>query len=246
MAAQESRLTKAQLTKAQLSKAERRDLSQTALLDAAAELIAERGVEGASLASIAERAGASRGLPGHYFRSKDTLVARLARRAQDGITSATLQSLDQAQQTPEEVSALDLVKVTFDTYLDLVFRANSDQRALIVMWGSTFPSRSSVEGMVEADRRSHDGWAELVERGQGEGSIRTDLKPRATALVLQGLLRGIAGVLMTDPDVSEFEQVRQTCHDWISAALAPPVSQRDQPQTRSGPPRDRRAHPRAS
>ena len=53
MAAQESRLTKAQLTKAQLSKAERRDLSQTALLDAAAELIAERGVEGASLASIA-------------------------------------------------------------------------------------------------------------------------------------------------------------------------------------------------
>jgi AcrR family transcriptional regulator len=246
MAAQEARLTKAQLTKAQLTKAERRDLSQTALLDAAAGLIAERGVEGASLASIAERAGASRGLPGHYFRSKDSLVAQLARRAQDGITSATLQSLDQAQQTPEEVSALDLVQVTFDTYLDLVFRANSDQRALIVMWGSTFPSHSSVEGMVEADRRSHDGWAELVERGQGEGSIRTDLKPRAAAVVLQGLLRGIAGVLMTDPEVSEFEQVRQTCHDWISSALAPSVSHQDQPPTRSGPPRDRRTHPRAS
>src|SRR5262245_31645311 len=67
---------------------ERRHESEEALLDAAADLVAERGVERASLASIGTRAGASRGLPNHHFGSKDALVARLARRAQNRIDDA--------------------------------------------------------------------------------------------------------------------------------------------------------------
>ncbi|HXY28870.1 MAG TPA: helix-turn-helix domain-containing protein, partial [Acidimicrobiales bacterium] len=58
------------------SQAERRSRSEDALLDAAAELIAERGIQGASLANIGSRAGLSRGLPNHHFGSKDALVSR--------------------------------------------------------------------------------------------------------------------------------------------------------------------------
>src|SRR5262245_25666186 len=88
------------------TQAERRSQSEGALLDAAAELIAERGVEGTSLASIGERAGVSRGLPTHHFGSKDALVARLARRAQNGIRRATQRTLDQARRSIDEISAL--------------------------------------------------------------------------------------------------------------------------------------------
>ena len=51
------------------TQAERRSRSEEALLDAAAELIAERGVERASLAAIGARAGVSRGLAKHAFLS---------------------------------------------------------------------------------------------------------------------------------------------------------------------------------
>src|SRR5262245_59087571 len=181
-------------TETRRTQAQRRSRSEAALLDAAAELIAERGVEGTSLASIGERAGVSRGLPTHHFGSKDALVARLARRAQNGIRRATQRSLDQARRSIDEISALDLLRLTVDTYLDLLSQPGSDQRALIVMWGSTFPSGASVEGMVDADRASYDGWAELIARGQDEGSIRAEIDPKAVAVVLLGLLRGVAAV----------------------------------------------------
>ena len=209
---------------ARRTQAERRNHSEEALLDAAAGVIAERGVEGASLASIGQRAGVSRGLPTHHFGSKDALVARLARRAQDGISTATRDSLKRAQQKIDDISALELLRSTLDAYLELLGRPTADQRALIVMWGSTFPSDSSVEGMVEADRRSYDGWADLITRGQMEGSIRTDLNPRAAAVVLMGLLRGVAAMLMTDKEAGRLHEVRQTCHNWITAALTPSAS----------------------
>jgi AcrR family transcriptional regulator len=216
-------------TEQRRTQAQRRSLSEAALLDAAAELIAERGVEGTSLASIGERAGVSRGLPTHHFGSKDALVARLSRRAQNGIARANLEALGRAAQTVEEINAIDLLHLTVDSYLHLIVRPTADQRALIVMWGSTFPSRASVEGMVEADRRSLDGWAELIGRGQDEGSIRAGVNPRAAAVVLMGLLRGVAAVMLTDSEASSIEEVRRTCHAWITAALAPAASARGGP-----------------
>jgi hypothetical protein len=52
-----------------------------------------------------------------------------------------------------------------DTYLELVEQPTAEARALIVMWGATFPSESSMmKGMVQADRRTYDGWAELAAR----------------------------------------------------------------------------------
>jgi AcrR family transcriptional regulator len=194
---------------------------QEALLDAAAELFAERGISGASLASIAERAGGSRGLPFHHFGSKDSLVARLARRAQDRIGRSRLEALERADHRIEDLSALEFVLVTVDMYLKLMECPTADQRALIVMWGSTFPSGSSVEGMLEADRRSLQGWADKVNEGQRDGTIRQDVDPAAAAVMIHGLLRGVSAVLLTDSEASAMEPLRQACRDWVTGALAP-------------------------
>jgi AcrR family transcriptional regulator len=55
--------------------------TRTALVDAAASLLAERGYAGASLAEIAARAGFTRGAVHHHFNSKEELfLAVLERR----------------------------------------------------------------------------------------------------------------------------------------------------------------------
>jgi AcrR family transcriptional regulator len=205
------------------SQAERRGESEEALLNAAAALIAERGVERASLASIGESAGASRGLPTHHFGSKDGLVARLAERVQDHVSAAVRDAVEQrTHRTVEELSALDLLRATLDTYLGLFERPTADERALIVMWGATFPSHASIDGMLEADRRSYDGWADLIRSGQHDGSIRSDVDATASAVALFGLMRGVAALLLTESDITDMHNVRQTCDAWIVAALAPP------------------------
>jgi AcrR family transcriptional regulator len=206
------------------TQAERRSESEDALLRAAAALIADRGVERASLASIGRSAGASRGLPTHHFGSKDILVARLAERVQDHVRATVGAALDaRAPGRADELSALDVLRTTLDMYLELFEDPTPEERALIVMWGASFPSSASIDGMREADRRSYDGWADLIRHGQEDGSIRTDVDPAASAVALFGLMRGVAALLLTESDITDMDNVRATCDTWIVGALAAPT-----------------------
>ena len=203
------------------TQAERRNKSEQALLEAAAKLIAEVGVEQASLARIGQSAGTSSGLASHHFGSKDALVARLARQAQDRVVEATRRAWERARPPSGRASALDILRLTLRTYLELFEHPTADERALIVMWGATFPVQASIDGMLEADQRSYDGWAELIRHGQDDGSIRVDLDPTAAAVVIFGLMRGVAALLLTDSEINDMRNVRATCDAWIVAALAP-------------------------
>jgi AcrR family transcriptional regulator len=202
---------------------ERRQESERALLTAAAEIIAERGITGASLAIISERAGTSRGLPTHHFGTKDALVSQVASTTQDRIVRETEAGIERAHRDINDLSALDLLRATVDTYLAMFEEPTADERALIVMWGATFPSESAFEGMVEADQRAFDGWADLIAQGQGDGSIRSDIDPRTSAIILQGLLRGTAAMLLTNVDGTSAIGCRETVDKWLAAALAPPA-----------------------
>jgi len=204
------------------TQAERRNGSEDALLSAAAELIAERGIDRSTLASIGERAGTSRGLPTHYFGTKDALVEQLAARIQDDILERTLDAVSRQPGEPAEVSGLDVIRLSVDTYLELFERPTAEVRALIVMWGATFPAEAAIDGMRQADQRNYDGWAELVTVGQQDGSVRPDIEAGPTAVLLTGMIRGVAALLLTDSEITDMRHVRETCRTWITAALAPP------------------------
>jgi AcrR family transcriptional regulator len=190
-------------------------------LEAAAELVAERGVQGASLASIGGRAGVSRGLPTHHFGSKDALVSQLAERAQNRIEAEIVEAQRRQAEESGALSALDEILVGVDAYLQLFDDPGPDQRALLVMWGSTFPSDASVAGMADAERRSYEGLSEVIAAGQDEGSVRTDVDPMTGAVLLHGLMRGVAALFVSDRGPADMQTVRWTCSEWIASALAP-------------------------
>jgi AcrR family transcriptional regulator len=203
------------------TQAERRNRSEAALLDAAAELIAEHGVEGASLAEIGARAGVSRGLPSHHFGRKDALVARLAARAQDRI-AARLRDNARRRYGPSanRLSGLEIVGHTIDGYLELFTHPSPELRALLVMWGSTFAENAAVDGMIEAERRSYDGLAGVIADGQADGSIRADVDPIAAAVLVLGTIRGVAALLLTDSTIVDMNKVRATCRSLVDTGLA--------------------------
>ncbi|MFC5747946.1 TetR/AcrR family transcriptional regulator [Actinomadura rugatobispora] len=200
---------------------ERRNDSEEALLEAAADLVAERGIERASLAGISDRAGASRGLASHHFGSKDALMARLAQRAQNTINDAMTAAVTRSGRLVGDIPGLELLRSTVDTYLERFENPTSEDRALIVMWGATFPAEASPKGMLDADQRSHDGWTAMIEQGQRDGSVRTDIDPSIGAILLQALIRGLAASLLDSPPAGK-GQVREACQAWITSAFTAP------------------------
>jgi AcrR family transcriptional regulator len=200
---------------------ERRLESERALLGAAAEVIAERGITGASLTVIGERAGTSRGLPTHHFGSKDALVARVAAQAQDHVQAAMTAAVDRWPRPRDEITGMELVRLLVDTYLELFEHPTPDERALLVLWGSTFPSCSSIDGMLEAEARAYEGWAGHIESGQRDGTIRDDIDAAASAVILHGMLRGVAAVVLTESEYTDITSVRRSVDAWIERALAP-------------------------
>ena len=122
---------------------------------------------------------------------------------------------------PPTCPDLNLVRASIDAYLEQFEHPTADDRVLLVTWGATFPSQSSIEGMLDADRRAYEGWAQLITRGQKDGSIRVDVDPAASAVILHGMLRGVASLLLTESEYTDMTSVRTTVDAWIAGALSP-------------------------
>ncbi|HEX4740228.1 MAG TPA: TetR/AcrR family transcriptional regulator [Caulobacteraceae bacterium] len=87
------------------SQAERREEAETRLIQAATKLVAERGYGGFTLAEVSDAAGYSRGLPGHYFGSKEDLLALVVQTAVENYRNAVAQ-LPAAEPGMPKIAAL--------------------------------------------------------------------------------------------------------------------------------------------
>jgi AcrR family transcriptional regulator len=202
------------------TQAERRAASEAALLRAAAELISEVGIERASLRGVGERAGISRAMPGYHFGSKDGLVASLVEHAYGQTVATTNAVLASSERDIEGLPALDAIRAIIQTYLRVVGAGESVQeRAVVVMWGATFPTNHGLAAMTEADRATHRDLADLIRRGQQDGSIRSELDADAAAIMIMGLARGVAAISLSHPDAADPAQVRELCGQAITAVL---------------------------
>ena len=85
---------------------ERRARTRQALLDAAAELFAERGVEGASVDAIAEQADRTSGALYDHFGSKDGLLFALLEGWVDDVAAVTGAELSTATTVEERVAIM--------------------------------------------------------------------------------------------------------------------------------------------
>jgi AcrR family transcriptional regulator len=110
--------------------------TRRALIDAAAELIAERGPAAASVKAITEHSGVSRGLIGWHFGSKDQLVVEVVERSMSEIESALRRSVS----NPSTASFAAL-SAAFDTTAGSV-----SGRVLGMTLGHVLAHRDNVAG----------------------------------------------------------------------------------------------------
>ncbi len=176
-----------------MRQAERVERSTRALLDAAAELIIERGYDGVSLAAVGERSGFSRGLVGARFGSKEGLIAALIERTTIRWRAAVLD--------PNLVGSSGLDKVVI-AYRAMADQWEHDPTSMLSLWslvlravGPDLPLRQRCLEHHDDTRRTVATW---LSEGQVDGSVRIGVDPVVEATHELAVLRGLSYQMLLD------------------------------------------------
>ncbi|WP_330440045.1 TetR/AcrR family transcriptional regulator [Streptomyces griseoaurantiacus] len=189
---------------------QRREEAEAALLDAAAELVAEQGMRALTLARVGERAGYSRGLVTHYFGSKQALVERLARAAQSGFVPGL------ADLPPGPDRLLRLI----DGYLAQQTKHERPlNRAFLLLWMEAATSPDLARLFADRTEAFRTDLREDLTAGIAEGTIRPDLPVEETTAAIVAQLRGIAIQLLVTPASLDLPALRVFLTDHWRRAL---------------------------
>ena len=190
------------------------------LLDAAEQLIAERGYRGTSVRAITELAGANLAAVGYHFGSKAELVSEVARRVIEPITGAQLVGLEQLLSRHPDPSIAQLVEAFVGPMFDGISnRGEGGARAsrLIVMI-LTDPA---------VEMRGWTGVADAEVRERFYAEFERAL-PGISAGELWFRMRGILAVVAVDRvefTAQRLERERDdAARDWAITFLAAAVS----------------------
>jgi AcrR family transcriptional regulator len=181
---------------ARMTRAERQAQTRRALLDAAAEVFIERGLQGSSVEAIAERAGFTRGAFYSNFSSKEELFAEVLQER----VYAAYRAMAEAQLHGD--GALPSARASAETLARV--QGHPDGRWLFRLWLELLLQAGRDERMralaAEFWRSNRLLIARIVERAAGDGRPLRGLSPERMATALIGLDIGLAIQHYVDPD----------------------------------------------
>lgn len=180
--------------------AEQGDSRRAQMLEAAAQLIAERGLARTRIADVAERVGISPALVVYYFQTKEALLIAALRESESGFYAAA----------DDLLRSQSSVKKRISTLVELTFTEES-QGEVSGQWGLWFDlwNEAFRHPEVAADRRQLDEqWrgliARIVRAGIDAGEVSGDLDVETFAMTWAALLDGLSvQVALGDPVVTK-------------------------------------------
>lgn len=194
---------------------DRRADAETKLLDAAVELVVEKGYDKLTLADVGEAAGFSRGLPAHYFGSKDNLLALVAERIVASFTSRI---------EAREVNA-DAITAIAASLREIAQRTADRQvvsRALPIIIGASLVNPELAKTIKRLNDTGIDWLAAQLQRGVDEGLIRGSINVRAEAIAIGAFHRGCSAYRLVDPDFPILEATENFIRE-LTARLTRPA-----------------------
>jgi AcrR family transcriptional regulator len=197
------------------TQAERRASSERKLLDAAAQVIAERGTSSVSFADIAKTAGCSHGLPGYLFGSKTELLLALV---DDVLVTLRSQMFEPAI---GEMRGLLAIRQALRVFVESLARPTRYTRAMYVLLGEAAGSppelRTALASYQNDLRRI---FRHMVAQGIERGEIRPDVDPDVHSVWILGMARGIGQQVVLDPTTVDIPAVAVAVGETVTRALA--------------------------
>lgn len=185
------------------------DLTKS-LLEAAAAIIKEQGVEGLSMRKLADKVGVSRTAPYHHFKDKNALLCALAERGfnQQEKMLAALKKQDH----PTE----QLFKEYVCAYMDY---ALEHSEIYDLMYGRTlWKAGTPSDSLKKSSKQTFKAWIEWVEELQEHGVLPNNNTPLRIGQTTWASLHGLArlfldGIYLDQTDLSEMieQMIKNLC-----------------------------------
>lgn len=196
------------------------DFRRRTLIEGTIRSLAEHGVAGTTLKTIARAAGASHGLVGHYFGAKDDLLVAAFRYLCDAIAGAIG---DLARESgPDALARLDAtLEVTFEPP---VFDP-TNLRAFVMFWHEALsnPKLRAIKHELYGGYRATT--ARLFARAATERGVVLDAE--AAAIGLLALIDGLWLELTLDPTTCGPARAKAIGRAYIAALLAPSLKSKE-------------------
>ena len=189
------------------------------ILEAAVEVIVERGVCRARIADVAERGGTSAPLVLYYFESKDKLLTEALAFAEDRLYLAIFAEMTALETSSERLVRLIELTCGHESTADIL---REDLALWTELWSRAL--RDEVAGRKRAalDRRWRRTIADIVREGQQAGEF-ADIDVESFSMLLASLLDGmVLQHVLGDPEAS-YEQARGICVGVASRYLGFPL-----------------------
>jgi AcrR family transcriptional regulator len=187
------------------------------LLDAAVRVFARKGYHASRVGDIAEEAGVAYGLLYHYFQSKEEVLLTVFRETWRALIE-TIRSVEQAGDRPRE----QLRKVA-----EILLRSWARDPDLVRVLVLEVTRSQHLPGEMDEIVESFAAIQEIVERGQADGSIRTDLDARLASYIFYGAVEELltGWVLGRLPDSEEdVAHAERTLVEIVTGGLAPELA----------------------
>lgn len=165
-----------------------------AILDAAMDIYATKGMEGLTMRAIAGRIGYSPGAIYRYFSGKEAILGALCNRGAD-LFEQRMASCETSDITP-----LELLRCRGKAYIDFA-REEPAYHELMFMVDNESKEVNEAE-VQERSRRKFADFVSLVQRCQQQGTMQGE-EPHVVAVFLWSLVQGLSTLLAS----GQFDQL---------------------------------------
>jgi AcrR family transcriptional regulator len=164
------------------------------MLEATAELLSERGLEGTTLAEIGKRARYSHGLVTRRFGNKSNLLFALIERMTEQFGPGRLSA------AVGKRTGADAVEQIFRRIAEQADIAPTELRGFYALsFEATKPLPVVQDHLRGMNRTFQAQLIELIEAGKQQGTVRADADTVAVAKMIAYALRGVAYFWLLDP-----------------------------------------------
>lgn len=153
------------------------------ILTIAAQVIAERGIKGATVRDIGDAAGILSGSLYHHFSSKEQIVLELLMPSIQEQYERSVQIRDM-RSSPSDTLA-ELIRTSIATTA-----AHPNESVILRNEPRTFAENEVLAPLAEIRRKTLVLWLDVVKRGVKEGEFRREIDPD---VVVRAMFDGVLG-----------------------------------------------------
>lgn len=204
----------AKLATKRRTQAERTAASDAAMFKAAIKLIASEGPSSMTLTKIGKESGFSGGLVSYRFGSKRNLLIATADRILELWQKRVIEPANLDSDT------LEGLEMVVRLYFKAV-RSRSDlmmaQFRLMNVSYSSYPELQPA--FQDYDKKLRANIIEHIDRARARGDVKAEADANTFAIMLMGMLRGIAMQSFVDPKAVDLNKAEQSAIDIIESVL---------------------------